>query len=67
MKAKTKYLKATKVARSENLIFSGFDLSADFFTLTYNRLSTLKDVTLYLIFGALCYAIGLYIGKHWNK
>lgn len=24
------------------------------------------DVTLYLIFGALCYAIGLYIGKHWN-
>ena len=25
------------------------------------------DVTLYLIFGALCYATGLYIGKHWNK
>lgn len=25
------------------------------------------DVTLYLIFGAICYATGLYIGKHWNK
>lgn len=43
MKAKTKYLKATKVARIENLIFSGFDLSTDFFTLTYSQLSTLKD------------------------
>lgn len=36
MKAKTKYLKATKVARIENLIFSGFNLSADFFTLTFS-------------------------------
>lgn len=43
MKAKTKYLKATKVARIENLIFSGFNLSADFFTLTCNQLTTLKD------------------------
>ncbi len=43
MKAKTKYLEATKVARIENLIFSGFNLSADFFTLTYSQLSTLKD------------------------
>lgn len=25
------------------------------------------DITIHLIFGALCYAIGLYIGKHWNK
>lgn len=43
MKAKTKYLKATKVARIENLIFSGFNLSADFFTLTCSQLTTLKD------------------------
>lgn len=43
MKAKTKYLKATKVVRIENLIFSGFNLSADFFTLTYSQLTTLKD------------------------
>lgn len=43
MKAKTKYLKATKVARIENLIFNGFNLSADFFTLTYSQLSTLAD------------------------
>lgn len=43
MKAKTKYLKATKVARIENLIFSGFNLEADFFTLTYSQLTTLKD------------------------
>ena len=43
MKAKTKYLKATKVARIENLIFSGFNLEADFFTLTCNQLTTLKD------------------------
>lgn len=43
MKAKTKYLKVTKVARVENLIFSGFNLSADFFTLTYSQLTTLKD------------------------
>ena len=43
MKAKTKYLKATKVARIENLIFSGFNLKADFFTLTCNQLTTLKD------------------------
>ena len=43
MKAKTKYLKATKAARIENLIFSGFNLSADFFTLTCNQLTTLKD------------------------
>lgn len=42
MKAKTKYLKATKVARTENLIFSGFNLSADFFTLTYSQLARLK-------------------------
>lgn len=43
MKTKTKYLKATKVARVENLIFSGFNLSADFFTLTCSQLSTLTD------------------------
>ena len=43
MKAKTKYLKVTKVARVENLIFSGFNLSADFFTLTCSQLTTLKD------------------------
>ena len=43
MKAKTKYLKATKVARIENLIFSGFNLRADFFTLTFSQLSTLED------------------------
>lgn len=43
MKAKTKYLKATKVARIENLIYSGFNLSADFFTLTFSQLSTLED------------------------
>lgn len=43
MKAKTKYLNATKIARIENLIFSGFNLSADFFTLTHSQLSTLKD------------------------
>lgn len=43
MKAKTKYLKVTKVARIENLLFSGFNLSADFFTLTYSQLTTLKD------------------------
>ena len=43
MKAKTKYLKATKVARIENLIFSGFNLEADFFTLTCNQLTTLKE------------------------
>lgn len=43
MKAKTKYLKLAKVARIENLIFSGFSLEADFFTLTYSQLTTLKD------------------------
>ena len=43
MKAKTKYLKLAKVARIENLIFSGFNLEADFFTLTCNQLTTLKD------------------------
>lgn len=43
MKAKTKYQKATKVARIENLIFSGFNLEADFFTLTCSQLTTLKD------------------------
>lgn len=43
MKAKTKYQKATKVARIENLIFSGFNLEADFFTLTWSQLTTLKD------------------------
>lgn len=43
MKAKTKYLKATKVARIEYLIFSGFNLSADFFTLTFSQLTTHKD------------------------
>lgn len=43
MKAKTKYLKATKVARIENLIFSGFNLEVDFFMLTDSQLTTLKD------------------------
>ena len=43
MKAKTKYLKLAKVARIENLKFSGFNLSADFFTLTCSQLTTLKE------------------------
>lgn len=37
------YLKTTKVARIDLLINSGFNLSADFFTLTYSQLTTLKD------------------------
>lgn len=37
------YLKATKVARIDLLINSGFNLSADFFTLTCSQLTTLKD------------------------
>lgn len=37
------YLKATKVARIDLLINSGFNLSADFFTLTHSQLTTLKD------------------------
>lgn len=36
-------LKACKEIRVQTIIAAGFNLSADFFTLTFSQLSTLKD------------------------
>lgn len=37
------------------------DLSLDF------KRFTIMDITLYLLIGLLCWAIGIHQGKHWDK